>query len=629
LPPPRGFGLFDGDLIGRVIAIQLSHGEACRIGPLRQRRTRYAPANSHFRLRRMGLFNFQFMMDFFRQFFSATRLLPQGQKTNQILDTSEETPVLSEERFSSVFEDAAIGMALVSLDGRWRKVNQALCNLLGYSAEELSETTFQDITHPDDLEVGQTNMRRLLDGEISSFRTEKRYFHKEGQVLWALLAVSLLRDKQSTPLYFIAQLEEIGEIKRAMARQRELTEKAQAAEQVKSDLLAVVSREIRAPMNGVIGATGLLLDTELNAEQRNLADTIRTSSESLLNLLNNILDLSKIEAGQLALEELDFDLRNVVEDTLEMMAGQAQAKGIELVGGMAPYFATKMRGDPGRVRQVLTSLIGNAIKFTNSGEVVARVRVEEETEMEVLVRFEIKDTGIGISPETLDRLFEPFVQADSSISRNFGGPGLGLAICKRLAESLNGHIGVESAPGQGSTFWVSLRFSRQVGNEIEPQNMHEFVDTRVLIVDDNETSRKFLHKQIIAWRMRSRCACSGEQALGMLRQAVAGKAPYRVAVIDMQMPEMDGLALAQKINADPQLSATRLVMLTPFGKSILSDELLTANVAACCVKPVRQSTLFDCLLQVLTRPTNGSESSTRITVPLPLRKECISLTEDV
>ena len=302
----------------------------------------------------MGQFNFQFMMDFFRQIFSATRLLPQGQKTNQILETSEETPVLSEERFSSVFEDAAVGMALVSLDGRWRKVNQALCNLLGYSAKELSETTFQDITHPDDLEVGQTNMRRLLDGEISSFRTEKRYFHKEGQVLWALLAVSLLRDKQSTPLYFIAQLEEIGEIKRAMARQRELTEKAQAAEQVKSDLLAVVSREIRAPMNGVIGATGLLLDTELNAEQRNLADTIRTSSESLLNLLNNILDLSKIEAGQLALEELDFDLRNVVEDTLEMMAGQAQAKGIELVGGMAPYFATKMRGDPGRVRQVLT-----------------------------------------------------------------------------------------------------------------------------------------------------------------------------------------------------------------------------------------------------------------------------------
>jgi two-component system, sensor histidine kinase and response regulator len=549
------------------------------------------------------------MMDFLRQIFLTNRFLPQGQKANQLLTTSEETPVLSEERFSSVFEDAAVGMALVSLDGRWHKVNRALCNLLGYSGEELSAKTFQDVTHPDDLEAGLTNMRRLLDGEISSYRMENRCFHKEGQVLWALLAVSLLRDKQSTPLYFIAQLEDIGEIKRAMARHRELTEKAQAAEQVKSDLLAMVSREIRTPMDGVIGAAGLLLDTGLNAEQRNLAETIHTSSESLLHLLNDILDFSKIEAGQLTFEELDFDLRNVVENALEMMAGQAQTKGIELVGGMAPYFATKMRGDPGRVRQVLTSLIGNAIKFTTSGEVVARVRVEEETEREVLVRFEIKDTGIGIPPETLDRLFEPFVQEDSSISRNFGGPGLGLAICKRLAESMNGHIGVESIPGQGSTFWVSLRFSRQVGNEIEPQNMHEFVDTRVLIVDDNETSRNFLHKQIIAWRMRCRCACSGEQALGMLRQAVAENAPYRVAVIDRQMPEMDGLALAQKIKADPQLSATRLVMLTPFGKPILSDELPTGDIAACCVKPLRQSTLFDCLLQVLPRPSNGSESS--------------------
>ena len=308
----------------------------------------------------------------------------------------------------------------------------------------------------------------------------------------------------------------------------------------------------------------------------------------------------------MSFEELDFDLRKVVEDTLEMMAGQAQARGIELVGGVEPEVPTKVRGDPGRVRQVLTNLIGNAIKFTKSGEVAIRVTAQAETETEVYARFEIKDTGAGISPETQARLFQPFVQADSSTSRTFGGTGLGLAICKRLAESMNGSIGVESTPGEGSTFWVTLRFCRQVEAKIQPQNIHEFVDTRVLIVEDNETSRQFLHKQIVAWRLRNGCASTGEEALAMLHQSVAEKAPYSVAIIDMQMPEMEGLALVRKINADPLLSATRLIMLTPFGKPISTDELKTVNVAACCVKPVRQSALFDCIVQVLTRPTNAS-----------------------
>ena len=539
---------------------------------------------------------------------------------------SEEALRLSEQRFSSAFEYATVGMALVSLNGRWLKVNQALCDSIGYSAQELSGKTFQDITHPDDLEADLANVRQLLDGEISSYKMEKRYFHKEGRVVWVLLGVSLLRDKQNKPLYFISQIEDISEIKRAMIRQQELTEKAQAAERAKSDFLAVMSHEIRTPMNGVIGMTGLLLDTGLDAEQRNLAETIRISGESLLSLINDILDFSKIEAGQLTFEELDFDLRKVVEDILEMMAGQAQAKGIELVGGVEPEVPTKVRGDPGRVHQVLTNLIGNAIKFTNSGEVAIRVTAQAETETEVHARFEIKDTGAGIPLETQSRLFQPFVQADSSTSRKFGGTGLGLAICKRLAEFMNGSIGVESTPGEGSTFWVTLRFERKVEAKIQPQNIHEFVDTRVLIVDDNETSRQFLHKQIIAWRLRNGCASTGEEALAMLHQSVAERAPYSVAIIDMQMPEMEGLALVRKIDADPLLSGTRLILLTPFGKRISTDELKTVNVAACCVKPVRQSALFDCIVQVLTRPTNANESRRaepfmRSTIPLSLPKE--------
>src|SRR6202011_3919626 len=276
-----------------------------------------------------------------------------------------------------------------------------------------------------------------------------------------------------------------------------------------------------------------------NSEQRNLAETIRTGGESLLGVINDILDFSKIEAGQLSFEETEFDLRNVVEDALDMMAGQAQARGIELVGGVDPEVPTKVRGDPGRVQQVLMNLISNAIKFTKSGEVIIRVTAQAETETEVHARFEIKDTGPGIPPETQARLFQPFVQADSSTSRKFGGTGLGLAICKRLAESMNGSIGVESTPGKGSTFWVTLRFYRQVEVKIQSQNIDEFVDTRVLIVGDNETSRQFLKKQIIAWRLRNGRASTGEEALAMLHQSVAEKDPYSAAIIDLQMPEMD------------------------------------------------------------------------------------------
>jgi PAS domain S-box-containing protein len=545
---------------------------------------------------------------------------------------NEEALQLSEKRFSNAFEYAAIGMALVSLDGRWLKVNQALCNSIGYTVGELSNKTFQEITHPDDLEADLAKVRQLLNGEISSYKMEKRYFHKDGRVVWVLLGVSLLRDKQNNPLYFISQIEDISENKLTMKRQQELTEKAQAAERARSDFLAIMSHEIRTPMSGVIGITEMLLDTGLNLEQRNLTETIRTSGESLLTIINDILDFSKIEAGQLSFEELDFDLRKVVEDTLEMMAGQAQAKGIELVGGVEPEVPTKLRGDSGRVHQVLTNLISNAIKFTKSGDVAIRVTAQIETETEVQVRFEIKDSGPGISPETQARLFQPFVQEDSSISRKFGGTGLGLAICKRLAESMNGSIGVESTPGKGSTFWVTLKFYRQAEVKTQPQNIREFVDTRVLIVDDNETSREFVHNHLLAWGLRNGCASAGEEALAMLRQSVAEKAPYSVAIIDLQMPEMDGLSLVRKINADPGLSATRLILLTQFGKPIPTDELKTVNVAACCVKPVRQAALLDCLVQVLTHPSNvetrESAPFVRSTTPLSLRKEHVLLAED-
>ncbi len=349
-------------------------------------------------------------------------------------------------------------------------------------------------------------------------------------------------------------------------------------------------------------------------------------------MINDILDFSKIEAGELSFQELDFDLRNVVEDTLEMMAGQAQAKSIELVGGVGPEIPTKLRGDPGRVQQVLTNLISNAIKFTKSGEVAIRVKSKAETETKVQLCFEIKDTGIGIPPEIQVRLFQPFVQADNSTSREFGGTGLGLAICKRLLDSMNGSIGVESTPGEGSTFWFTFWLYRQVEGKI-PQDAHKFVEKHVLIVADNECTRKFLHNQIIAWGLGNGCARTGEEALTMLHQSVAKRAPYPLAIIDLQMADKDGLALVRQINAESKLGETRLILLTPFGKPIPSDELKSVKNAVCCVKPVRQSALFDCIVQALNRPANASlsrqpEPLMMSALPLSLRKEHILVAED-
>jgi PAS domain S-box-containing protein len=357
------------------------------------------------------------------------------------------------------------GIHALDLDGRIIFENPAGEKMLGWESGELIGKPAHATMHhskaggapypqgecPILASFGDGSPRRISD-EV--------FWRKDGTSFPVEYVTTPLRDENHEIIGAVVVFSDITESKRAEQELHHAKEAAEAANRAKSQFLANMSHEIRTPMNGVMGMSELLLDTMLTREQRELAETIRTSAEALLIVINDILDFSKIEAGELRFEELDFNLREVVEDTLAMLAGQAQAKGLELNCAVAPEVPTQMCGDPGRLRQILTNLVGNAIKFTHAGKVAIRVTPEEETAADVLVRFEIQDTGIGIPPETQAELFHAFVQADDSMTRKYGGTGLGLAICRQLVERMGGRIGVESTPGQGSRFWFTAQLGR-------------------------------------------------------------------------------------------------------------------------------------------------------------------------
>jgi len=541
-----------------------------------------------------------------RQRREADRLLQEGEvNTRAILQAA---------------TDAFVSMDAAGNITGWNEQAEAI---FGWPEAEALGRRLSDRIVPAELreahERGLTHFLATGEGPVLNKRIEIVALHREGHQFPVELAIWPIRVGEAW--IFNAFVHDITDRKRAetnLAEARdqalEASQKAHEASQMKSEFLANMSHEIRTPMNGVLGMTSLLLDTDLTPEQREFAETVTVSGEALLAILNDILDFSKIEAGRLDLESVDFDIRHLVEDIAGLLSLPAHNKSLEFACSLPDDLPDTVRGDPLRLRQIVTNLVGNAVKFTASGEVLLKLTMTGVDDETMRARFEVSDTGIGIDPADQVAMFESFSQADVGTTRRYGGTGLGLAISRQLVELMGGEIGVRSQRGQGSTFWFTVPLERG-GTVRGGAPKAPLTERHILVVDDNATNRAILTRFLRSWGIRSEAVEGGTEALEAITRAAAGGGPFDAALLDLNMPEMDGIELARRIAADRGHPPVKLVLLTSSGQRGEADRAREAGISAYLTKPVRQSSLFDCLATVMAGPRTETVGSALDTVP--------------
>ncbi len=507
-----------------------------------------------------------------------------------------------------VTEQFADGIAVTDLEGKIVFANRAWGEMHGHVPEELigrQIVCFHTTSQVDDEFLPVFNdacATGLSIGEIG-------HKHKDGRIFPTLTAISQMYDEKGSVFGMIHSVQDITGQKQNELELKQAKQDAEAANASKSIFLANMSHEIRTPLNGVMGVLNLMLSTELDKEQLDLVQTGKNSADNLLTVISDILDFSKIEAGKLDMEEIEFDLHNTVQEVVKLPAINSHSKGLEFACFIHPDVPSRLIGDPGRLRQIILNLTNNAIKFTSKGEIVVRVGLEDETETDARVRFEVSDTGIGISRDKQATIFEAFQQSDTSTTRVFGGTGLGLSISSKLVEMMNGKIGVQSTPGQGTSFWFTARFAKQPGMVDESDVLPASIaGKRFLIVDDNKTNLDILGGYLSAWGCGYDAAQSGATAIDLMHAVAKVNAPFDAAIIDMLMPGMDGLELGRRIKNDSALKETRMVMLTSLGLRGDAARMKEVGFNAFLNKPVKRAQLFDCLITLFSHQSSNETS---------------------